>query len=338
MQTLKVPLIDISPLISKSQGNVDLISSVIQEISLACQNWGFFYVINHNIKESVISSVESESLNFFKLPKEIKSTVARFDGNFQGYSDTELTKQKLDWKQIFDFSPEDAFQSEVTSPLKGIGIHGKNQWPNDAILPNFKNTMTSYLKEVRNLGLVLMQAIFKGLEMDCSQIVDTQDLLEYCFSIKEDTSFGRLNYYPEYVSNGNNSNQLGVGPHSDAGVLTVLYQQEGVCSLQVLKDNTFYDIPPIKDSFVINIGDMTQVWSNGRYKAPIHRVLTNANKTRISIPFFLNPKYSCLVEPLCPREDQIYRPILWSEFRKGRVLGDYADLGEELQISHYLVK
>lgn len=82
MQTLKVPLIDISPLISKSQGNVDLISSVIQEISLACQNWGFFYVINHNIKESVISSVESESLNFFKLPKEIKSTVARFDVSF----------------------------------------------------------------------------------------------------------------------------------------------------------------------------------------------------------------------------------------------------------------
>lgn len=103
-----------------------------------------------------------------------------------------------------------------------------------------------HVQEVRNLGLVLMQAIFKGLEMDCSQIVDTQDLLEYCFSIKEDTSFGRLNYYPEYVSNGNNSNQLGVGPHSDAGVLTVLYQQEGVCSLQVLKDNTFYDIPPIK--------------------------------------------------------------------------------------------
>jgi isopenicillin N synthase-like dioxygenase len=87
---------------------------------------------------------------------------------------------------------------------------------------------------------------------------------------------------------------------------------------------------------------MTQVLSNGRYQAPVHRVLTNSSQSRFSLPFFLQPKYSCVIQPIIFKQQDdamaMYRPILWSEFRRGRVLGDYADLGEEVQISHYLIE
>jgi isopenicillin N synthase-like dioxygenase len=83
---------------------------------------------------------------------------------------------------------------------------------------------------------------------------------------------------------------------------------------------------------------MMQVWSNGKYKAPVHRVLANHSESRFSIPFFLNPSYTFVVEPLEDVTGGItpkYRPILWGEFRSVRVQGDYADYGEEIQISQY---
>lgn len=85
-----------------------------------------------------------------------------------------------------------------------------------------------------------------------------------------------------------------------------------------------------------------QVWSNGVFKAPVHRVLTNKGKERFSVPFFFNPAYEADVKPLeqCVTSDQpcLYRPVNWGIFRRGRILGDYADYGEEIQISHFEIK
>lgn len=72
--------------------------------------------------------------------------------------------------------------------------------------------------------------------------VDPKSMRRY-FNEKSDTSFCRLNYYPIYRET--RGGQLGVGPHSDAGVLTVLLQDENVSSLQVEKDGKFHDVTPI---------------------------------------------------------------------------------------------
>ena len=93
-------------------------------------------------------------------------------------------------------------------------------------------------------------------------------------------------------------------------------------------------------SIIINIGDVVQVWSNDRYRAPLHRVLASDTHTRFSAPFFLNPAFATDYAPLpatlvdvAPR----YRSINWGDFRNGRAAGDYADVGEEIQIAHYRV-
>lgn len=84
---------------------------------------------------------------------------------------------------------------------------------------------------------------------------------------------------------------------------------------------------------------MMEVFSNGKYKAPVHRVLSNNNSDRLSIPFFMSPSYSCIIRPLKGTyNDEIplkFRSFQWAEFRKGRYEGDYADKGEELQITRY---
>ena len=81
------------------------------------------------------------------------------------------------------------------------------------------------------------------------------------------------------------------------------------------------------------------MWSNDQYKAALHRVLTNSVRQRYSMAFFLNPSYETTYEPLPStvtlERPAAYRPINWRVFRSLRAAGDYADLGEEVQIHQY---
>lgn len=93
---------------------------------------------------------------------------------------------------------------------------------------------------------------------------------------------------------------------------------------------------------MVNIGDMMEVFSNGKYKAPVHRVLTNTESGRFSLPYFLCPSYNFIIRPLKDtyNEDnnpQKFRSFPWAEFRNGRYEGDYADKGEEIQITRYRI-
>jgi isopenicillin N synthase-like dioxygenase len=98
-------------------------------------------------------------------------------------------------------------------------------------------------------------------------------------------------------------------------------------------------VPPVDGAFVINTGDMMQVWSNDHYRAPIHRVLAMSETVRYSIPFFYNPRADAKVSPLpsVVTDDRParYREIAWSDFRSKRTDGDYADYGSEVQIAQY---
>ena len=131
---------------------------------------------------------------------------------------------------------------------------------------------------------------------------------------------------------------LGVHHHTDAGALTILLQDE-VGGLQVHRSGCWHEIPPVEGGFVINTGDMMQVWSNGRYQAAMHRVLAMEKCDRYSIPFFFNPSAETQVRPLptvvSDSRPRAYRTINWAEFRGKRTDGDYANYGTEVQISQY---
>jgi hypothetical protein len=163
---------------------------------------------------------------------------------------------------------------------------------------------------------------------------------------------------------------LQISPHRDAGFLTVLLQDDDCHSLQVWDERrgTWCTVVPVPGALTVNTGDMAQVWSNGVYKAPLHRVLTHGTLDRFSAPFFYNPGYGTWVAPLpwnikeTPdagrREDGSdgdedgdddpsqadaavappalrYHPVLWGYFRAVRFAGDLTDLGVEIQVSDF---
>jgi len=123
---------------------------------------------------------------------------------------------------------------------------------------------------------------------------------------------------------GNDDQRTGCGPHTDCGFLTILQQQVGTYGLQVktknkkLLDKTVHakmldeycwiDVPALPDTFVVNLGDMAQFWSDGLYKSTLHRVLIKNDKNlenvegsyksleRYSIPFFCNCNFDTPID------------------------------------------
>jgi isopenicillin N synthase-like dioxygenase len=296
--------------------------TMLATLDAACRDWGFFYAVQHGIDHSVLDAVLTEARAFFRRPLAEKRAISRTAANPWGYFDRELTKNTLDWKQIYDYGPADG---GVIAP----------QWPDAA--PRFKAAVLAFYAACESFAFRLLDAIAANLGVP-------GDALAQSFRPTH-TSFVRLNYYPMCATPARPTGlatpthgHLGVNHHTDAGAITILLQDDRA-GLEVLKDDVWHLIEPRPDALVINIGDIVQVWSNDRYRAALHRVLASADAERFTAPFFLNPRYDASYAPLWatidPHHPARYRPINWGEFRARRTAGDYADYGEEVQIGAY---
>lgn len=313
----RIPVLDLERL----QGD----PTALAGLDGALREWGFFHLVGHGIAPGVVAELHRQMHAFFALPAERKRAVERTENNSWGWYDRELTKRQRDWKQIFDVGPE-----IVDGPLAG---HAP-QWP-DADLPSLRPACEAYASAAEGVALLVLDAIGRCFGAE-------PDVLRRSFV--GHTSFLRLNWYPlcaepapaDTPTSGDGT--FGIRHHTDAGALTVLTQDDQP-GLQVLRDGRWTVVDPIPDALVINIGDVVQVWSNDRYPAALHRVLASRLAVRYSAPYFFNPSAEADYAPLpgaCSGEDPPrYRPINWGAFRTGRHGGDYADHGEELQISDF---
>ncbi|KAF2292330.1 hypothetical protein GH714_019325 [Hevea brasiliensis] len=88
----------------------------------------------------------------------------------------------------------------------------------------------------------------------------------------------------------------GLRAHTDAGGIILLFQDDKVSGLQLLKDGQWIDVPPMRHSIVINLGDQLEVITNGKYEVE-HRVVAQTDGTRMSIASFYNPGSDALIYP-----------------------------------------
>ena len=294
-------------------------AEMLARLDEACREWGFFYLTGHDLaEERVLHAMQA----FFSQPVEEKRKIKRSRNNPWGFFDEELTKNRLDWKEIFDYGPADG---EQLVP----------RWPGG--MPEFQQTIEDYYTGCEQLCFLLLSAISRNLGLARSSL-DGQFQPDH-------TSFVRLNYYPVCdqpespagldVPTGG---YQGINHHTDSGAITILMQSD-LAGLEVYRRNTWHLIEPRNNTLIVNIGDIVQVWSNDRYSAALHRVRANSRNERYSAPFFFNPSYKTNYAPVVDDgSGPIYRPINWGEFRAARADGDFHDTGEEIQISRFRIQ
>jgi isopenicillin N synthase-like dioxygenase len=285
----EIPIIDLS-LLSKS--NVD----ELNKLDMACKNWGFFQVINHGVANEVLDKMKTSTGEFFDLPIEEKNKYSTPANDIQGYGHSYVVseEQKLDWTDSLVL---------VTFPYK---FHRLQFWPNR---PNdYKETIQTYSNAVRKVGLELIESISLSLGMDKDTLFEQH---------KELMQVIRINYYPACLEP---DNVMGLSPHSDPGVITILVQKDDdVNGLQVRHDGQWVPVQPLPNALIINVGNMIEILSNGKYKSVEHRAVVDKSKSRISFAMFFAPHDDVEIEPLKELIDfnslnRVYKKVKYGEY------------------------
>ena len=318
--------IDIAPLFSADPEARRRVAAALAE---PCERWGLFHVVGHGVSRDALRRFDAAVRALFALPEDALARCMRSRDNAWGYYDRELTKNRPDWKRVFDFGRP---TEEDAEPPRHSD--GRNRWP--AFPSDEREVLLAHHAACERVARVLLRALCASLGFD-------ERALDRHF--ERDSSFTRLNYYPPCPDPAPptapllpDAGRLAVHHHTDAGALTVLYQDDAG-GLQLWDGDRCLDVEPVPDALTVNLGDMLRVWSNDRYRSAVHRVVAHPDRDRVSAPYFFNPDYDTICEPLAQDRDvpARFRPVSWAHFRDQRSAGDFADYGAEIQIDDFLI-
>jgi isopenicillin N synthase-like dioxygenase len=282
---ISLPLIDVSGLRSPDPARR---GAVGRQLRATCSDKGFFYITNHGISPALVARTFAESELFFALPEPEKLKIDKANSpHHRGYErmrgQTLETDAPPDVKEGIYLGKEYALDDPRVAGSFNLG---PNQWP--AGLPTFRPAMESYMAEMNELAELLMRGLALSLELDENYFEDFN---------QDATGTLRLLHYPPQPANPM-PNEKGCGAHTDFGTITLLAQDE-VGGLQVHDpQHGWIHAPPIPDTFVVNLGDLTQRWTNDFYHSTLHRVVNLSGRERYSMPFFYTGKSSYLVSCL----------------------------------------
>jgi len=240
------------------------------------------------------------------------------------------------------------FYKPVDHPDKTKPVWGENQWPT---IPGFKEKYDIWIEKMKNLGLILMEAMSIGLGMTREEWQDLRRQVDDSFWVM------RIIGYPPLP---NDHDGFSCGAHKDYGCLTFLYADPTPSALQVflkrpgvfeanksglpqeqgLQEGVWINADPIPGCVVCNIGEMWEVWTDGLYRSTLHRVVHRGSNYRISIPFFFEPNFTALIKPLAAvsrsREkegthevpEHVRKPVVYGDFLVSKVGNNFAVNGK----------
>ena len=274
--TFKLPILDLQLLDSAATK-----AAFLQNLQDLARNTGFFYLIGHGISAERIHEIEALSRQFFAQDQAQKDALSMTNSpHFRGYSrvNEEHTRNQPDFREQIDIGADlEAVEFDAHTPL-WLKLQGPNQWP--ANWPEFKTIVTAWQTDLRHIAIKLLRAFTLALGLP-------EDALDR-FVTGKPNELLKLIHYPSAALNQGQTQ--GVGAHKDAGILTLLLQDQ-VGGLQVLnKQNTWIDVPYVEGAFIVNIGEILELATNGYLVANMHQVVSPpANVDRYSIAYFITP-------------------------------------------------
>lgn len=281
------------PVINLENLNGEERQATMAKIHDACENWGFFELVNHGISHDLMDTVERITKEHYKKCNEqrFKELVAS-----KGLENVSTEIKDMDWESTF-----------YLRHLPDSNI---------ASIPDLDD---EYRRVMKEFGLRLEKLAEDLLDLLCENLGLEKGYLKKVFYGGRAPNYGtKVSNYPPCPKP---DLIKGLRAHTDAGGIILLFQDDKVSGLQLLKDDQWIDVPPMRHSIVINLGDQLEVISNGKYKSVLHRVVAQTGGTRMSIASFYNPASDavifpapCLVEK--DQQKQIYPKFVFDDYMK----------------------
>ncbi len=269
-------------------------------INAACCDIGFFAVVGHDVPAEVVDDAWRAATAFFDLPLHEKLQSQSKDPNFP-YGFFPIEEESLgdgappDLNESFNLGPPP--RPEVAA-AGGFALSSR-LWPRAPA--ELQSTWTAYYSEMETLAARLMRMFAQALELD-----------ERFFDDKIDRHLSALRAlnYPEQISTPV-PGQVRAAEHTDYGTVTILKPGKATGGLEVLTAaGEWLHVPHVEQGFIVNLGDLMQVWTNDRWRSTLHRVVNPdvevaATERRQSMAFFHQPNWDAQVEclPSCTDAD-----------------------------------
>lgn len=307
-----IPSVDITPYVEDPTGPTA--QAVIDSIRTACLSTGFFQLIGHGVPHSLQSNVFSAASKFFALPTSDKMSIQMGPKTqYRGYS--KLASQSYgddvlpDLKEGFFFGAD--LEPSHPHVRENRYFGHPNLWPPEDLLPKseFKDPLMEYYNAMVGLSNTmfdLVAATFppgsRSLDEFRKDIVCPMRLLHYPptpYFIPKDGSTAN-NSTSDNNKTHNQKPQFGASAHTDFNSITLLLQDEHE-GLEVFDraSQTWNLVPPNRDAYVVNLGDLMSKLTGGVYKSSLHRVINrNPNEDRFSAVFFNVGNVDYKIKPL----------------------------------------
>ncbi|KAH8517900.1 hypothetical protein H0E87_005715 [Populus deltoides] len=258
------------PVINMEKLNGEEKAATMEKIRDACENWGFFELLNHGIAHEFLDTVERMAKEHYKKCMEQRFKELVVSKALVGVQ-TEI--KDMDWESTFHLRH---------LPTSNI-----------AEIPDLDD---EYRKVMKEFALKLEKLAEELLDLLCENLGLEKGYLKraFCGSTGSPNFGTKVSNYPPCPKP---DLVKGLRAHTDAGGIILLFQDDKVSGLQLLKDGQWIDVPPMRHSIVVNLGDQLEVITNGKYKSVEHRVIAQTDGTRMSIASFYNPGNDAVIYP-----------------------------------------
>ncbi|WP_421701164.1 isopenicillin N synthase family dioxygenase [Aliiroseovarius sp.] len=278
--TEHIPTIDISRL--GGPGHADCVAEVMQ----ACTSIGFLSITGTGVDPALVDGTRDMLRALFALPEQAKWDQAITRENYRGFipmgfftpNDGSGTPDRYEgYKLHAEVSADDPVVADC-------GLYGPNVWPHE--LPEAREVILAYWAAMDGVLMRLLGALEEGLALSPGALTGGFE--------RPMTNMTLLHYPPQAPDEAG----FGIHAHKDTDALTII-APDPVGGLEVKTragDWISPQTPP--GGFVVNIGDMLELWSGGRLVSTPHRVVNRSGKERYSFPYFAVPRHDVVIAPL----------------------------------------
>ena len=292
-----IPILDLGPYLAGEQGALPPLARALRE---ACEDVGFYFVINHGIPRALIERTFEQARRVLALsPRrkrelQINEHIAGYMG--LGEHTTRSSRVNLNTKPNLN----EAYMVDREDE------HGSvNQWPDG--LPGFREAVIEYCTAVEQLARTLLPAYAVALDL-------APDFLDGAFEPPQYTL--RMSRYPPQLEL--EENEFGSAPHTDSSFFTLLPQSELPGLAIRPRSGKWIETPNLPDAFLVNTGDLGHRWTNERFLSTPHRVINANARDRYAVVFFfdVNPDFVMECLPSChsPENPPRYPPTTYREY------------------------